>query len=134
MPQDRQAPGSARDWFARAKGDLALARAPLPEGAFYDDLCFHAQQAAEKALKAVYRHHDWTFRYTHDLEELVTGLRDHGLEIPTAVAEAIILTSFAWEARYPGLGEPVTAQEYQEALQHAQAVVSWAALLIGETA
>jgi len=26
-----------------------LARVPLPEGAFYDDLCFHAQQAAEKA-------------------------------------------------------------------------------------
>jgi len=132
MPPDRHPPGSARDWLARAKGDLALARVPLPEGAFYDDLCFHAQQAAEKALKAVYRHYGWTFRYTHDLEELVAGLTDHGLEIPTAVEEAIILTSFAWEARYPGLEEPVTAEEYREALQHAQAVVSWAALLIGE--
>jgi hypothetical protein len=43
----------------RAKGDLALARAPLPEGGFYEDLCFHAQQAAEKALKSVYLHFAW---------------------------------------------------------------------------
>jgi HEPN domain-containing protein len=45
--------GSAFDWPARAKGDLALARIALPEGGFYEDLCFHAQQTAEKALKAV---------------------------------------------------------------------------------
>jgi hypothetical protein len=50
MPQDRPVPGSVEDWLARAEGDLALARAPLPEGAFYEDLCFHTQQAAEKAL------------------------------------------------------------------------------------
>ncbi|GAB4257002.1 MAG: HEPN domain-containing protein [Thermoleophilia bacterium] len=132
MPQDSRVPGSPQDWFARAKGDLALARVPLPKGAFYDDLCFHAQQAAEKALKAVYQHHGWTFRYTHDLEQLVTGLKNHGLEIPAAVDAAIVLTGFAWEARYPGVGEPVTAEEHKEALQHAQAVVSWAARVIGE--
>lgn len=40
MPQDRPVPGSVEDWLARAEGDLALARAPLPEGAFYEDLCF----------------------------------------------------------------------------------------------
>ena len=40
-------PGSASDWLARAKGDLALAKVDLPQGGFYEDLCFHAQQAAE---------------------------------------------------------------------------------------
>ena len=55
MPQGKRVPGSAADWLARAKGDLALAEIPLPKGAFYEDLCFHAQQAAEKALKAVYQ-------------------------------------------------------------------------------
>ncbi len=68
MPQDRPVPGSAEDWLARAEGDLALARTPLPEGAFYEDLCFHAQQAAEKAIKAVYQHYGKRFRYTHDLD------------------------------------------------------------------
>jgi HEPN domain-containing protein len=53
MPQDRPVPDSAEDWLARAEGDRALVSAPLPEGAFYEDLCFHAHQAAEKALKGV---------------------------------------------------------------------------------
>lgn len=77
MPK-RPTPGSAQDWLARAKSDLALARLPLPEGSFYEDLCFHAQQSAEKALKAVYQYRGWTFPYTHDLEELVAGLRTAG--------------------------------------------------------
>jgi len=40
--------------------------------------------------------------------------------------EATILTSFAWEARYPGLSEPVSDEEYREAIRHAQAVMTWA--------
>jgi len=79
MPPDRPIPGSTGDRLTRAKADLAIARAPLPEGAFYEDLCFHAQQAAEKALKAVYQHYGWTFRYTHDLDELINGLIQKGL-------------------------------------------------------
>jgi HEPN domain-containing protein len=79
VPQGRPIPGSPQEWPARARGGLALARAPLPEGGFYEDLCFHAQQAAEKALKALYLSRGWAFRYVHDLEELITGLRQHGL-------------------------------------------------------
>ena len=48
-------PGSASDWLARAKSDLAIAKAPLPEGALYEDLCFHAQQATERPLKQYIR-------------------------------------------------------------------------------
>jgi HEPN domain-containing protein len=99
---------------------------PLPEGAFYADLCFHAQQAAEKALKAVYQYHEWPFRYTHDLEELTTGLKRQGLEIPRGVEEAIVLSSFAWETRYPSFAEPVSFEEYKEAVRQAESVVAWA--------
>lgn len=42
MSQGRASPGTPQDWLARAKGDLALARLPLPQNAFYEDLCFHA--------------------------------------------------------------------------------------------
>lgn len=132
MPQDRPIPGTPGDWLARARSDLAFARLPLPEGAFYEDLCFHAQQAAEKALKAVYQNHGWTFRYTHDLEELIAGLKRRGLAIPSEVDDAIVLTSFAWEARYPGLSEPVTPEEYNEAIRHTEAVVAWAEKAINE--
>ena len=95
MPQDRPLPGSAADWLARAEGDLALARVPLPEGAFYEDLCFHAQQAAEKAIKAVYQHCNRRFRYTHDLDELITGLQNEDIAVPPEVVDAASLTSYA---------------------------------------
>jgi HEPN domain-containing protein len=131
MPQGRQTPGTPRDWLARANSDLVLARLPLPTGALYEDLCFHAQQAAEKALKAVYQYHGWTFRYTHDLKELVTDLKQAGLVVPPEVDDATVLTSFAWESRYPGMSEPVSKKEYRDAVHHAEAVVAWAERQIG---
>ena len=42
-----------------------------------------------------------------------------------------MLSSFAWEARYPRLDEPVTVEEYQEAVRPAEAVVAWAEALPG---
>ncbi len=126
MPQDRRGPGTAEDWLSRAKGDLALAKAPLPEGAFYEDLCFHAHQAAEKAIKAVYLSCGYAFRYTHDLDELLDGLEQVGLVISRPLKDSIVLTSYAWEARYPGLGEPIAEAEYREAVDMAERVVQWA--------
>jgi HEPN domain-containing protein len=111
---------------------LAIARAPLPEEASYEDLCFHAQQAAEKALKAVYVDNGWTFRYTHDLETLLSGLRQKGMEVPSEILETDVLSRYAWEARYPGLDEPVSEQEYQEAIRMAEAVLTWAATQLGK--
>ncbi|MBC8234752.1 HEPN domain-containing protein [bacterium] len=63
LPQDKSIPGSPLDWLARAKGNLALAKQPKPKEAFWEDLCFQAQQAAEKAIKAVYQYKGLNFRY-----------------------------------------------------------------------
>jgi HEPN domain-containing protein len=126
VQKTKPSPGSAEDWLARARGDLALAKAPLPEGAFYEDLCFHAQQAAEKALKAVYQHRGWTFQYTHDLGLLISGLRGKGMKVASKIDDSVDLTTYATESRYPGLGEPVTIEEYHEALRLAEVVVAWA--------
>ncbi len=121
---------SAHRWLARAKGDLALASAPLPPGAFYEDLCFHAQQAAEKAIKAVYVWYGWPFRYVHDLAALLYGLWARGLDTARELEEVAILTSYASEARYPGLAEPVTPEEYDQAVRLAARVVTWAEQII----
>lgn len=129
----KRVPGSAADWMIRAKSDLAIANPPLPQGALYEDLCFHAQQAAEKALKAIYQHNEFAFNYTHDLNELMIGLKQKGIHLPEQVLEADILTRFAWESRYPNLGEPVTEEEYREALHQAQMVVTWAEKMIEST-
>lgn len=131
MPQDRHPSSSSQDWLARAKGDLALALAPLPKGAlFYEDLCFHAQQAAEKAVKAVYEKYQLPFRYTHDLGELLAGLKERGFTIPPEIEDAQILAVYASEYRYPSLAEPVTTEEYHEATSLATKVVRWAEKIV----
>lgn len=83
-PPNRPIPGSPAEWLTRARADLALAKAPLPPGAMYEDLCFHAQQAAEKAIKAVYRYSGRAFLYTHDLNELLAGYGMAAWTSPTA--------------------------------------------------
>jgi len=131
MPAERPTPGTPADWLARAKSDLAIARAPLPEGALYEDLCFHAQQAAEKAIKAVYRARHQRFLYTHDLGQLLASLKQHDTAIPAEVKRAVELTEFAWQSRYPGVSEPVGAEVHREAVQIAEAVVLWAERIAG---
>lgn len=123
-------PGSPAEWLAFARGDLAIAKIPLPPGVTYGILCFHAQQAAEKAIKAVYRLYNQPFRYTHDLNDLLDGLAGLGVEIPESMWELSDLTRFAWESRYPGLGEPISEDEYQQAVTLAEMAVAWAARLI----
>ncbi len=106
MPRGSSAAGSAGDWLARARGDLAVASAPLPEGAYREDLCYHAQQAAEESLKAVYVHRGLRFRYVHDIGELVAGLAADGLTVPSEMRDAAALSVYASEARYPSLAAP----------------------------
>ena len=47
----------ARDWLEQAKSDLGHADNDV-SGAYYEWARFSAQQAAEKALKAVYQAHN----------------------------------------------------------------------------
>jgi HEPN domain-containing protein len=54
MPLDNHFSGSPADWLRHARSDLELAGINRPDEVFlFEELRFHAQQAAEKALKAV---------------------------------------------------------------------------------
>lgn len=48
--------GSVEDWLRYARSDLAVAAGPLPDGVLPGVRGYHAQQAAEKALKAIQIH------------------------------------------------------------------------------
>jgi HEPN domain-containing protein len=130
VPRDTETPGSAAEWIARARSDLVLARIPLPAGGRYEDLCYHAQQAAEKAIKGVYRSHTLPFPYTHNLGLLMDGLRRYGIAIPREVESAAPLTVYAQQTRYPGIAEPITEQERGVVVNAAEAVVAWAERLV----
>lgn len=126
MPHDSKKIGTSRDWLRRAKSNLARARQPKPEEVLWEDLCFDAQQAAEKSLKAVLLSHGIAFRFVHDITELLTLLENHGVFLQEEIRAAAELSGYAVENRYPGPFEPVTEEEFDRALRIAEAVVAWA--------
>ena len=95
-------------------------------GAYPEDLCFAAQQAAEKAIKAVMLKRNIEYPYVHDLAHLLSLLEDAGEVVPDAVRKAEELTPYAVSTRYPGTTRPVTVREYVTAVEIAGAVVRWA--------
>ena len=127
-PHERYEPDDPREWVGRARSNLTQARNRTPD-VYLEDLCFNAQQAAEKAIKAVMIQQDIEFPYTHHIADLLDVLRETGETIPEDVDDARSLSKYAVTTRYPG-GIPVSSQEYQEALEIAEAVVHWAAARI----
>lgn len=131
MPAERRPPDDAREWLNRARSNLIRAQEGLRlDGVYLEDLCFDAQQAAEKAIKAVLLHLRLRFPYTHDLARLLALLQENGVPFPAHVREAARLTRFAVAARYPGVEEPVSREEYDKAIGIAAEVLRWAAATI----
>ncbi|MCB1174294.1 MAG: HEPN domain-containing protein [Leptospiraceae bacterium] len=125
MQPESHAVDQAKGWLRRANSNLLRARQPVPDGVLFEDLCFDAQQCCEKSLKALLICKGINFRYVHDLAELITNLLGAGFEVPVFIRRATILTEYAVEARYPGLSEPVTEEEYDESVSIAQSVYEW---------
>lgn len=71
------------------------------------------------------------FRYVHDIAELLTLLEQGGITLPEDVRLAAGLSDYAVAARYPGPMEPVTEEEYQEAIVLSAAVLRWVEQLLG---
>ncbi len=131
MAHEDIVPGSPQDWLRHAQSDLARAR-DLSDDILYEELCFHAQQAAEKALKGLLVAHDVAFPKTHNLRTLL-DLLPKDTEIPKNIADAVILTDYAVMSRYSSATEPIDDDEYEEALHHAKSVVEWVTSALGES-
>jgi HEPN domain-containing protein len=131
MTPHRRPPDDPIEWLNRAKSSLTRAKTRL-EGVYLEDLCFDAQQAAEKAVKALLIARQVEFPYVHDLSRLLTLLEETGEEIPTSVRLAEALTPYAIVARYPGVVEPLTEERYHTAVELAEAVVRWASQQLAE--
>jgi HEPN domain-containing protein len=84
----------------KAMNILAAARAEI------ELIGFHAQQAAEKYLKALLSHRRVVFGRTHDLQTLLDLLKSAGESIPTEVEEICELFPYAVEFRYEDISVP----------------------------
>jgi len=100
-----------------------------PPKVLFEGLCFHAQQAVEKALKAVLIAKGVPPTKTHNIRTLL-DLLPPDVVPPEEVEDAAGLTDYAVISRYPGDFESIDEKEYKETVQLAETVVFWAERII----
>ncbi|MBI1894174.1 MAG: HEPN domain-containing protein [Candidatus Rokubacteria bacterium] len=126
MPPDPVSRDVASEWLRYARGNLARAKQEKPAETPWEYMCFDAQQAAEKAIKAVLIFHGIELPRTHAIGELLDLLNRTGEAVPGELWPADALSDYATHARYPGGEQPVTEVDHERAVTLAEQVVRWA--------
>lgn len=105
------------EWIDKAESDYRTAEreARVRRGPSYDIACFHAQQCAEKYLKALLIHHQIPFRPIHDLEVLLELALPINSDLEHIRDPLLLLNDYAVDIRYPG--ESATKEEAQDAVR-----------------
>jgi HEPN domain-containing protein len=107
-------------WLRFAREDLAAAEAMVGQQAVTPrHICWLAQQAAEKVLKAGLVFLQIDFPRRHDLDA-IRNLFPTGWQIKEEHPDLAELTEWAVEARYPGRWPEATEADASAALQQAQ--------------
>ncbi|OGP90464.1 MAG: hypothetical protein A2156_02910 [Deltaproteobacteria bacterium RBG_16_48_10] len=92
-----------REWVQKAETDFKTAEHLFQSGPdFAEGAAFHSQQAAEKYLKAFLVWHQIEFQKTHDIETLLKLAGKVDSKIPDVLKDAVILTPYGVDYRYPG--------------------------------
>jgi HEPN domain-containing protein len=111
-----------REWISKAEGDWTAAsllfRARRTTN--YDATCFHAQQSAEKYLKARLEEAGLSSGKTHDLVRLLTLVLPVEPSWNVLRQDLIVLTNFAVDYRYPG--SSATKADAKDAVQRCRKV------------
>jgi HEPN domain-containing protein len=123
MPADERVLEVVQGWVRKAENDLANASLVVRAGREgpMDTVAFHAQQCAEKYLKALLSLRGVAFPKIHDVEELF-ALAEMGDRVVISVEDLRLLTDYATLTRYPGDYEPVTVTEARRAVTLARRV------------
>ena len=127
MPPEAESPRVAetRAWLGKARLDLRCAETDLEASPpLIEDVLFHCQQAAEKAMKGFLTWHDAAFTRTHDLRRLVDACVAIDATLETALVGAAPLSEYAWRFRYPGEPFQPSVEEAIDALRIARVVLS----------
>jgi len=92
------------EWIAKAEADFATMERECNavENPNYDGICFHAQQCAEKYLKARLSQADISFSKIHDLVALLEQVLELEPQWESFREDLAYLSDFAVSFRYPG--------------------------------
>jgi len=94
-------------WIRKAESDLITAQHSLKNirrNTPYDTICFHAQQCAEKYLKAFLTFHEIEFEKIHDLKKLISLASKVDKVFIEVLELADKLTDYAVDNRHPPEG------------------------------
>ncbi len=117
-------------WIKRAEEDFAITRSALRHKTpLIYPACFHAQQCAEKYLKAILIAKNIPFPKTHDLLMLSTLCDEVGIFVPVESKDLNTLNDYSVRVRYPG--EYPTLEDAQDALKIAKNVRRFVRKLLG---
>ncbi len=105
-----------REWAQKAEGDFQIMEreARVRRRPVYDGVCFHAQQCAEKYLKARLQEADQPFSKTHDLIALLDAVLQIEPLLEPLRPALRVLNRYAVSFRYPG--ESASRDEAREAV------------------
>jgi len=117
----------AKTLLEKAKVDLESARILSEHLNQMEAIGFHAQQAVEKALKAVLAYRDVHFPRTHDLGEILKMLVANGIGFDERLNEAVKLNEFAVDMRYDTVEFEIDAKT---AVELAEQAITFAESLI----
>jgi len=115
-----------KEWIKKAEGDVgtAVRESSVKEGANWDAVCFHAQQAVEKYLKGILQEIEKPFSKTHDLSVLLELALSEFPELSVLADDLELLSAFAVEFRYPG------EEALEEDAKHSLAIMERALSLL----
>lgn len=121
---------SVAAWVERAEEDIAVAGYALRrKKPLLYPACFHAQQCAEKYLKAILIAKQLPFPKTHDLLMLSTLCNEAGILLPIRDQELNLLNDYSVQVRYPG--ENLTVEDAQDAVRIAKSVRKFVRKFLG---
>src|SRR5450759_3664869 len=113
---------NARELLRKADHDIRMADLAIGDEELYDNLCFHAQQAAEKSLKALLALRDAPYPWTHDILELVSLVLPFHGELEAMKDRLRGLTRYAVGGRYGSRQAEPSAEDARSALDLAKRV------------
>jgi HEPN domain-containing protein len=107
-------------WFKKAENDLLVIKNNLSADEIpVDACCFHAQQAAEKYLKAYLVSKQAHFPKTHDLQALLNLCIEINSLFKQILEPAIKLSDYAIAPRYPDAFDDLTISDAKNAQRDA---------------
>jgi HEPN domain-containing protein len=90
------------EWLRKADLNFQTVDRLYSEDPFREIVAFHAQQAAEKYLKALLTRHQIEFPKTHELRRLLELLAEVEPQLAASLTDIKWLEPFGVEIRYPG--------------------------------